>query len=240
MSGGDVEPIAPGGGGIPAWVPEGVRLRAEHMWASLAEPGQAIPSWMGNVPGFVRMKRILCDPRMENVWRELQRTRRSGGGFINPAWGRAGFGDEVQQEGMVWLFTLLVGNLHPGLTVRIQTEIELEKSRFLDHLTNLRAIATDIYRIAPLRAKAIEGEADALAIEIESAFGGRTANHSDALTVQRQRGDSHVRACVIQAVNACRQCFGSPLYSTVATITNVALDRIDITESKVRAIVRDK
>ncbi len=63
-------------------------------------------------------------------------------------------------------------------------------------------------------------------------------NHKD-LIVARHRDDDDLRAFALKMTAATRRLFGTNLYGQVAVIANVALDRSDITLSKIRERVRE-
>jgi hypothetical protein len=60
----------------------------------------------------------------------------------------------------------------------------------------------------------------------------------DPLLVRRHRADSNLRGYVISLTAANRKVFGKPLLGTVATTTNVAFGRTDMTGERVRQMVR--
>jgi hypothetical protein len=62
---------------------------------------------------------------------------------------------------------------------------------------------------------------------------------TESRSIQRFRGDDELRVYVRRLGAVSKDLFGSSLYRTLATITNVALDRRDITPSRVREILRN-
>jgi hypothetical protein len=60
----------------------------------------------------------------------------------------------------------------------------------------------------------------------------------DPWIITRRRGDSKVRTFVANLSITTRQLFGRTLYGTLATVTNVAFNRQDITDTKVRDMLR--
>jgi hypothetical protein len=55
---------------------------------------------------------------------------------------------------------------------------------------------------------------------------------------RKPRGDSRLKGFVVGLAFATKGIFGAPLYGTVATLANVVLDRRDVTDDKVRKIVK--
>jgi hypothetical protein len=225
------EPDDPAELTIPAWVPRTVAEQAAAMWTMWAR----FPALAEHVPAIVRFRRLVCDKRMLKVWRELQRRKRDGTGFVNPARGSGDLQSEEdrQQQAMSYLFIFVTGYLNPALEVRTRADMETEERRAFRAIEQLRKAATDVLPFAPERSREINAIADALQAEIGVGFPSRVS----ALIVERNRSDPQVQALVRMVADTCRRFFGSPLYSTVATIANVALDRNDLTVVRVRNLI---
>jgi len=113
-----------------------------------------------------------------------------------------------------------------------------EKDRLLKAANRLEEVSTEISRFARNYSRTINTIATALRDEIEKRFSSGTSDVSDMLIVERERTDPPLRGFVKMTAFACQSFFGAQLYSTVATIANVALDRSDMKASRVRALVR--
>jgi hypothetical protein len=61
---------------------------------------------------------------------------------------------------------------------------------------------------------------------------------SPLLVPRSQRGDATLKGFVITLADITNQIFNAPLYGTIATVTNVAFDRDDMTDKKVRKMLR--
>jgi hypothetical protein len=124
--------------------------------------------------------------------------------------------------------------------VRTREELNAEKGKYFAIVETLHKLATALHPYFAAHAKSLATLADSLKEEIEPQNRpGPFTIHKD-LIVERDRGDPTVRGFVRLAVIACRTTFGSPLYSTVATITNVVFDRGDITRDRVYSLVRER
>jgi hypothetical protein len=230
---------------IPDWVPVAVAAQAADMWRHVTAFGLNSPFWLNALPGLARLRRLVCDERMGRVWCELQRMKRDGSGFVNPAWGGHKQSNESQQESMLWLFNLVAGYGNPLLVVRTHSEVDTERAKLVDAAEKLRSVSRIVSSFAPLRSEAIAAEANALCKEVERRYGAPNGVNIQKLVVKRHRGDPHLRAFIIMTATACKTCFDASLYGTVATIANVAFNRRDkngrwarLTGLKVREIVR--
>jgi hypothetical protein len=177
---------------------------------------------------------------MRTVWNELQRQRRDKTGFVNPA---RGGGDlqleqDRQQQAMSMFFTFVVGCLHPALKVRTRTDVEAEKRHWLRAVKELRKIATNILVFAPERSQEINATANALQAEFGVKFQSGVGMTIDAMIVERSRRNPNLRGFVRKVADICRMFFGSPLYSTIATITNVVFDQNGLTGVHIRTLIR--
>ena len=109
-----------------------------------------------------------------------------------------------------------------------------KKRHWLRAIEKLRQIATDLLLFAPEHFQQVNATANALQAEFGVKFQSVTI---DALIVGRSRRDPNLQGFVRKVADICQMLFGSPLYSTVATITNVVFDRIDLTDARVRKLI---
>lgn len=76
-----------------------------------------------------------------------------------------------------------------------------------------------------------------------NAAGRNQATHfrphaDDPWIITRERGDPELRTFIVDLSITTISCFGTPLYGTLATVANVVFSRDDITQSKVREMLR--
>jgi hypothetical protein len=167
--------------------------------------------------------------------------RRDDTGYVTPAWGRSNQqGDSDQQaSAVVLLFVWVAFYAAASPAVQTRKSIDNDRQRLVKSVTALRAIANDVLMFSHESSRAIERAADTLDREITKRFASGLGMTSAPLIVERSRTDPCLRGFVRCAVHSCRAFFGSSLYSTVATLTNVTFDRHDMTAGRVRALLRD-
>jgi len=66
----------------------------------------------------------------------------------------------------------------------------------------------------------------------------RFSDIDDPWVIVRETPDARMRSFVITLSDATKRLFGSALYRTIANITNVVFDRTDITDTRVRELLR--
>jgi hypothetical protein len=177
---------------------------------------------------------------MKRVWTELQKQRRKGGGFMYPAWsGSNPRSTEVQQEAMGCLWFRVAGNAGAQISTRTRKAVDADEDHLSRAVNQLHDIAREILFLAPFNAEEIKSAASSLSAEIEKRRTSGMGNIRGNLITERDRGDPELRGLARVASQACLRIFGKHLYSTVATICNVALDRDDIGGPNVRALVRE-
>jgi hypothetical protein len=161
---------------------------------------------------------LACDRRMKGVWRELSR-HNSNGGFLRPAIGID------QDAAMLELFdTALACRKLPGATTT-RRQAELGRDRWLAKAVELRDDAGIILALSPLdacleRCRKLADAAQAYedyAREVYAASFGEMA--------LERKHDGRARWVALTIGNKFRALFGSPMYSSTATITSVILGR---------------
>ena len=192
------------------------------------------------------LHRLVFDPRMQNVWKELYRKRRVGHKrteeFVYPAHYSLPADPEwmTQQDAAVMH---LFGHAHQ-LAIGEHKLLTLSEARTLaaslqKTARNLRNGAETIRSIEDMAgilgwagadelqhiAAACEGEARSILGLVPS------------LVSRRHRGDERLRAYVAWLATTTKRFFGTPMYTTLATIANVALDRKDVRDDRVKEIL---
>jgi hypothetical protein len=122
-----------------------------------------------------------------------------------------------------------------GAAVFTAADVEEKAGHFQAMAAELREIGT---AIRPLWEDGVSFDSEPAARELEKKARFLLARKAERLCVERHRGDDTVRAFVIRVEAAARHLFGVSLYGTVATVTNVALNRQDVTGHQVRELVR--
>ena len=175
------------------------------------------------------LNRLMTDPRMDRVWRELRQHR-----------ARVADGQPTLPEADIQVDALartLHCAFHAVVDERVATTVrepQAVKQQFLDEAAILRRIADDLVasveharpyvpasedlsqHLADAEAlRRVAGWRDAQAAEIRSA--------DDPLTITNARGDPLVRGVQITIAAFLKETFGSHLWRTAATLAAVAL-----------------
>lgn len=171
---------------------------------------------------------LACDPRMERVWRELRRRRRSSGAFLRPAYGSsAADAQERQDDAMLELFiTAFACRQRPRATTT-RREIEQQRNHYLAKANELRADARIMPDFDMNRPLALETAAQAY----EDYAREVCAANFEEMALERQH-DGKARWVALTIGNKFRTLFGSPMYGLTAAIASVVLGR----EIKPRAV----
>ncbi len=138
---------------------------------------------------------------------------------------------------MAHLFSLILIQADGYSKVQTRADIDNERQQLCDAVAQLHAAADRLCLFSPPDAQIIKERANAIAAEIDRRYELGLGVTPKALIVERERADPSLKAFVIEATQACRCCFDSPLSSTVATLANVCLNRNDIDRQRVRDLV---
>ena len=199
---------------IPSWVPEPV--------AQVASVAHRLKSGEYTVV----LQRLLVDPRMPRVWRELARRKRrnyrSTEAFLHSSkleWVNSDDPADSQSSAMTSLLYFALNLALDSPRVMTRQELEGLRRKVLEEASTLRIAAKSIHRRAPSQAAAVQVNIDtARACE---ALLERTGKNR--LIVQRDSGDAQTRCFAILFAERCHELFGSPLYGVTAIVTSVAL-----------------
>jgi hypothetical protein len=245
---------------IPDWVPPAVAAIAREMHGSLNVSVPQLKIYADTI------ERLACDGRIRRVWQELQKKHRSGytrGLYLHaaiPEAVRSGplfptarehtkdFSqvDQVQYQALVILF-VQVANLCSlrGDGIGPHTRTAKEATREIVKLrTVARRIRTEAEELRDLRLGYLSPPLEDVAKEC-AAFADMHAaqNDRDVLIVSRNRsriGGPWERGFVISVAYILEHLFGQKMQSLVAVLANVALEKHDITESRVNGVFRSK
>lgn len=198
------------------------------------------------------LQKLLSDSRMEKVWREIYRKKQPHHAptecFQNPA--RPGLSTQSrdklsnkrdaradQDEAAAQLFRRAFElALNPAsfatradaqnvvddlVSVANQLRMQADKLRHLGRLE----VASELAKIA--------GECE------EDAWSSEPLD-DEHFVIERHRADDELRAYVFELADATEWLFGKPMYGTLTTMTQVALDRNALTSGQVREILRRK
>jgi hypothetical protein len=171
-----------------------------------------------------RYSPLICDRRMEGVWRELSRQR--NGAFLHPARTLSAANTKERQEmALVELFetALLCQETRRGVTMTAR-QVEEQRGRYLAKAQELESDAIAIMA-APGARKQTERYLrlqDAADVYKEYAAERYWAN---SLMSLERRHDGRARWVVLTISQKFRALFGSPMYGLTATITSVVLGR---------------
>jgi hypothetical protein len=196
---------------FPDWVPASVVETAMIIGPAANPEAQKV------------IRRLATDPRMKEVWRLLQKRRRSDRAYEYPA-RRPDFAplrDYAQNRAMASLFMAAAGlpfSVRPAIT-RAQLEeirwplLELA-ARWREDLDRLRSVGgfgQNVERPIIDAITELQHRAELIAQPYRQAV------------VERDTGDARQRSYLVALTAETEKLFGSPLYGTVATIATVAL-----------------
>jgi hypothetical protein len=224
----DVLSPAPSRLAIPSWVPEPIAqlvrtMRADDIaslrWESLREGVQPNNAMVLDEAAEIadRYLPLACDPRMQNVWREL--TRKKDGAFLRTARN----GD--QDTALVELLITAVGcRIWRNEATTTRKQAEQERDRWLALADELDRHATTLdskyLHTLMVAAQAYRDQADKV----------YTASSVMAL---KHKHDGRARWVVLTIADACQRLFSLPMYGTTATIASIVLG-CDITSRRVQ------
>jgi hypothetical protein len=231
-----------GGFTVPTWVPKVVAQQAHVLYE------RAVAS--GSAEHLAVIERLATDPKMEAVWKELGKKSRekyrSTNRFLRPAtlpipemlleFMKSQTHDAVarQDAAMAYLLHLMVFYLFEAVPSALSRPKPHPKRRKWEKMAKtLREDATEIRRAeeaAKIRepGKIHDGFSDRLddaALAYDFLADNPVTPTGSHLFTERNRGDAEARVLSTLAAHACREIFGTSMYTTVATITGVALGR---------------
>jgi hypothetical protein len=178
----------------------------------------------------VVLKRLVHDRRMLDVWRQLQRRRRNGSGYLYPA-RREYFRDnpalatapreQVQDMALGLLFGAAITSVHSSV---------ITKTELKEVVDNYSLMAARLRQDRQLLAKlkiTVEDELRALDPLIAKCEdrAREIINETHWLVVDRHRGDDEIRAYLTALAMRMLELFETVPRGTLAKIANVVLDR---------------
>ena len=242
---------------IPDWVPQSVAAIAREMHGSL---NTGVPQLKAYADAI---ERLACDCRMRPVWKELgarNRTVAPRGGFMHPALPGSvrchklvktatrmtkalPAADRLQHQAMLILFAeaaQLCAWDRSGNGPRTQTrkEIDREAGKLRATASRLRDDACRLRKLGrPHFVSAIEKAADDCIAQANMRVPYDNDNFLTARSSKRL-GGPWVQGFIISMANLYEYLFGQRMLGLVATMTNVAMQRGDLTEDRIRGVFR--
>jgi hypothetical protein len=244
---------------VPEWVPAVVAVQAEDLLSSLVMPGDDFRDFASAVGRFA------TNPLMETVWKEL--SRRSGGvaalhgAYAHPAHPDAVLGarttasarlliqglpdrDKIQHQAMVDLFAEAALFFTwkqidiVGPRTRTKADLDDEVRRLKKLASRLRTDAEELRKLGEARlAMPVGRAADFCDMQADWS----RPRQDDSFLVSRQSnrlGGPWVQGFIINTAGCCRALFGKKMLGVVAIMANVAFERTDLTEDRIRGIFR--
>jgi hypothetical protein len=210
---------------VPSWVPEPIARYASYTYG--ADVGRV---------SQVALESLVCDPRMESVWRQLSRPARNGA-FLYPARpSSAPTARGRQDAAMLQLFSVACRcqELH-GETTMTRGQAEQQRNCFLAKAEELKTDAL-MMRMQPRLLDELADEAAAHAgyasneeryqklLAAAQAYEDYAGELNFAGALEREH-DGRARWVALTIADAFRTLFGKPMYGLTATIASVILGR---------------
>jgi hypothetical protein len=245
---------------IPDWVPPSVAAIARELHGR-SHTGVLLSKALADA-----VERLACDPRMRRVWQELSKGKRSGperGRYVHPAKVKAiqayqvpagtvgdteilSQDDKVQDQAFAILFGRLAlycswKKVHIGPRARTSKE----GSREIGELRSAaERIGVEAKQLRTLELGYLSRALEEVAVEcLAMADLQQKLNSEDVLVVDRNSsrvGDEWARGFIINTAHIFEDLFGQKMQGLVAVLANVALEKCDITESRVNGMFRSK
>jgi hypothetical protein len=237
---------------MPDWVPLGV-ARAARMLTG------ALTGSQGEV-----VRRLATDPRMKEVWDELNKHRREN--YVPterlhypstlPAAIESWEGLAAAQRKRAEEYAQLGGEASAAMLESMAASAEARhrnappsdlssEGRHQIALATLFAVAVHTYLDAPRTVTQKEVESVIAGLESAgkeqsaAAFRRQAGDPENARFIStRHRTEPRLEAFVERVGGTATELFGSPLYGVIARIANVAFERSDLTGPKIRAMLR--
>ncbi|HUK10125.1 MAG TPA: hypothetical protein VLX09_19800 [Stellaceae bacterium] len=243
---------------VPDWLPYGVGQMARRL-VDLARSG-------GPPEAIEVLRRLILDPRMENVWRELSKHPRRNyvpserpfhSSTLPPAiesWPalaaalriRATEYRELGDEASADMLDRQAAAADVRGKGRAPGEISLEEQHQMA-LVTLFGVAVSAYlnRSSTFTRKEVDSVIAKLEAtgkdDLAAAYRRHAADPRVApFIVTRRRTDPRLEAFVETLARETTKLFGSPLYGVIATIANVAFERSDLSRRGIRAILNSR
>jgi hypothetical protein len=238
---------------IPDWVPAPIAdLTRTHYPSVVLGPPHCFGAYAEG------LRRVATDERMRKVWKELGR-RQPDGSYVHPArqvrthprfqaveniLQQPDERDRAQEQATALLFLDATGILlHDrrfkfGPRTRTQAEVRQEV-KILEKLAKQHEDQAEKYQSLGFWQEAHAQRGSAANCRKEAEL--RRPHPHDPWIVERRSnrcGNDWDRGAIIEIECACRRLFRKPLRGTVATLSNVVLDRGDITEGGVQGVVK--
>jgi hypothetical protein len=246
---------------VPSWVPTAVAAQAQGLYAGL---GVYPPDVTGQFAAAV--KRLATDSRMQRVWSELDK-RRGGRAksveFVHPTRSTAvsehgntesanlvlqGLAEDerLRQQAMVNVFSNAVSffswdRAGPGPRTRTMKSVDAEVRDLNALARRLRDDSAQLTRLGGSRF-ALQVEEAAVHCDLQADL-ARAATQNDPLIAERQSsrlGDPWVQGFIIETAAHFNALFGKRMLGLVALMANVAFEREDLIEDRIRGVFRGK
>ena len=243
--------VARGEYAYPSWLPPKVQQAVRKIALS------------GRVPPEI-VYRFATDTRMESVWRELGKRTRDGYQSTNAPFYSAtlpqqcdsgaalavhlrehaakerSLGRDAEAEKLERIAAEVADRDRVGMTFDPPPDMKHEMA-----LAALFTVAIARFWQHPETAtlkeleERVAAEREAGRVDVAKAFEGLLDDPgARRFIVTRRRTDARLEAYVEAMTIACRELFGHDLPGIVATLTNVAFERNDITRDRVRALTK--
>jgi hypothetical protein len=246
---------------LPSSVPAAIAAQARGLCAGR---GVYLPDIAGQFAAAV--KRLATDSRMQRVWSELDR-RRGGRArsvdFVHPTRSTAVWeqgntesanlvlqglpeDERLQQQAMVNVFShaalfFSLDRAGPGPRTRTKASVDAEVRDLKALARRLRDDSAQLTRLGGSRF-ALQAEQAAAHCDLQADL-ARAATQNDPLIAERQSsrlGDPWVQGFIIDTAAHFNALFGKRMLGLVAIIANVAFEREDLIEDRIRGVFRRK
>jgi hypothetical protein len=246
---------------VPSWVPAAIAAQARGLHAGLV----ALPPDIGG-QFAAAVKRLATDSRMQRVWSELDR-RRGGRArsvdFVHPArstavWEQGNTGsansvlqglpenERLQQQAMVHIFSNAIlffswDRAGPGPRTRTKASADAVVRDLKALARRLQDDSAQLTRLGGSRF-ALQVEEAAVYCDLQADL-ARAATQNDPLIAERQSsrlGDPWVQGFIIDTAAHFNAVFGKRMLGLVALMANVAFEREDLIEDRIRGVFRGK
>jgi hypothetical protein len=246
---------------VPSWVPAAVAAQARGLRAGLvALP----PDITGQFAAAV--ERLATDRRMQRVWSELDR-RRGGRArsvdFVHPTRSTAVWEqgntesanlilqglpehERLRQQAMVNVFSNAAlffswDRAGPGPRMRTKASVDAEVRDLKALARRLRDDSAQLTRLGGSRFS-LQVERAAAHCDLQADL-ARAATRNDPLIAERHSsrlGDPWVQGFIIETAAHFKAMFGKRMLGLVALMANVAFEREDLIEDRIRGVFRGK
>jgi hypothetical protein len=225
---------------IPGWVPKPVAEVARQLSRTGMAPVER-PLLVASEADFQRLLRALAtNPRMRWVWRELDKHKSHGDGYLHPARSPREPVADPQGLAMVVLFGQALKIMRDMSFDQIDQIYPVKRKDLLAAREQLLKAAEFLRMLMSLflepsadqvdREEARKLEAAAELLEQMAAGGDRSA----AAVKRRVHDNAVIHHVTGELVKTCRIIFRSPMYGSVATIAGVLLGDSHIPVSTIR------